>query len=201
VRVLAYTGLRFGEAAGLRVGSVDLVRGRLEVVDNVTEADGHLYEGSPKARRTRSVPVPRLLRAELAAHIKGKKPADRVFTTRRGRPLRNSNFRHHVFDSAVTRAGLAPLTPHDLRDTAASLSISAGANVKTIQRMLGHASAAMTLDIYAGLFDDDLDSVSACRMRPARTLRTQCGPRTTKRANTRSRNDLHRSGSGQHTGP
>lgn len=59
----------------------------------------------------------------------------------------------------MTRAGLAPLTPHDLRDTAASLAVSAGANVKTIQRMLGHASAAMTLDIYAGLFDDDLDAV------------------------------------------
>ncbi len=71
----------------------------------------------------------------------------------------NSNFRHDVFDPAVTRAGLAPLTPHDLCDTAASLAISAGANIKTIQRMLGHASAAMTLDIYAGLFDDDLDRV------------------------------------------
>lgn len=58
VRLLAYTGLRFGEAAGLRVRSVDLRRGRLEVVDNLTEADGRLYEGSPKARRTRSVPVP-----------------------------------------------------------------------------------------------------------------------------------------------
>jgi integrase len=58
VRLLAYTGLRFGEAAGLRVRSVDLVRGRLEVVDNLTEADGKLYEGSPKARHTRSVPVP-----------------------------------------------------------------------------------------------------------------------------------------------
>jgi hypothetical protein len=45
------------------------------------------------------------------------------------------------------------------RDTAASLAVSAGANVKTVQRMLGHASAAMTLDIYAGLFDDDLDAV------------------------------------------
>ena len=159
VRFLAYTGLRFGEAAGLRVRSVDLVRGRVEVVDNLTEADGRLYEGSPKARRTRSVPVPRLLRAELAAHIAGNKPGDRVFLTPRGGPLRNSNFRHYVFDPAVTRAGLAPLTPHDLRDTAASLAVSAGANVKTIQRMLGHASAAMTLDIYAGLFDDDLDAV------------------------------------------
>ena len=52
------------------------------------------------------------------------------------------------------------MTLHDLRHTAASLSISAGANVKAVQRMLGHASAAMTLDIYADLFDDDLNAVS-----------------------------------------
>lgn len=48
----------------------------------------------------------------------------------------------------------------DLRHTAASLAISAGANVKAIQRMLGHASAAMILDTYADLFDDDLDLVA-----------------------------------------
>lgn len=52
------------------------------------------------------------------------------------------------------------LTPHDLRHTAASLAVSAGANVKAVQRMLGHASAAMTLDRYADLFDDDLDAVA-----------------------------------------
>lgn len=52
------------------------------------------------------------------------------------------------------------LTLHDLRHTAASLAVSAGANVKAIQRMLGHASAAMTLDTYADLFDDDLDAVA-----------------------------------------
>jgi integrase len=44
--------------------------------------------------------------------------------------------------------------------TAASLAVSAGANVKAVQRMLGHASAAMTLDIYADLFDDDLEAVA-----------------------------------------
>lgn len=54
---------------------------------------------------------------------------------------------------------LERLTPHDLRHTAASLAISAGANVKAVQKMLGHASAAMTLDVYADLFDDDLDAV------------------------------------------
>lgn len=52
------------------------------------------------------------------------------------------------------------MTPHDLRHTAASLAISSGANVKAVQRMLGHASAAMTLDTYADLFDDDLDAVA-----------------------------------------
>ena len=52
------------------------------------------------------------------------------------------------------------ITPHDLRHTAASLAISAGANPKAVQRMLGHASAAMTLDTYADLFEDDLDNVS-----------------------------------------
>jgi integrase len=52
------------------------------------------------------------------------------------------------------------VTPHDLRHTAASLAISAGANPKVVQRMLGHASAAMTLDVYADLFDSDLDSVA-----------------------------------------
>jgi hypothetical protein len=64
-----------------------------------------------------------------------------------------------MFDRACAAAGLTGLRPHDLRHTAASLAVSAGANVKAVQRMLGHASAAMTLDIYAGLFGDDLDSV------------------------------------------
>lgn len=50
--------------------------------------------------------------------------------------------------------------PHDLRHTAASLAISSGANAKAVQRMLGHKSAAMTLDVYADLFEDDLDAVA-----------------------------------------
>lgn len=54
---------------------------------------------------------------------------------------------------------LTRLTPHDLRHTAASLAISAGANVKAVQKMLGHVSAVMTLDVYADLFADDLDAV------------------------------------------
>lgn len=52
------------------------------------------------------------------------------------------------------------MTLHDLRHTAASLAVQSGAHVKTIQRMLGHTSASMTLDVYADLFDTDLDHVS-----------------------------------------
>ncbi|MEV4954024.1 tyrosine-type recombinase/integrase [Paenarthrobacter nitroguajacolicus] len=52
------------------------------------------------------------------------------------------------------------VTPHDLRHAKGSRAISTGANVKSVQRMLGHASAAMTLDVYADLFDDDLDTVA-----------------------------------------
>lgn len=72
------------------------------------------------------------------------------------------------------------MTIHDLRHTAVSLAVSAGANVKAVQRMLGHASAAMTLDVYSDLFDDDLDTVadrldqavaamSVSKLRPAPT--------------------------------
>jgi integrase len=52
------------------------------------------------------------------------------------------------------------IIPHDLRHTAASPAVSAGANVKAVQRMLGHAKASMTLDVYAELFDADLDDVA-----------------------------------------
>nr|WP_205751916.1 tyrosine-type recombinase/integrase [Cryptosporangium phraense] len=73
---------------------------------------------------------------------------------------RSPNFRRRSFDKAATAIGLPGLTPHELRHTAASLAVSAGANVKAVQQMLGHASAAMTLDVYAGLFDDDLDTLA-----------------------------------------
>jgi integrase len=74
-------------------------------------------------------------------------------------------FSRATFNAAVARCvANDPTFPrmsiHDLRHTAASLAVSAGANVKAVQRMLGHASAAMTLDVYADLFDDDLDDVA-----------------------------------------
>jgi site-specific recombinase XerC len=77
-----------------------------------------------------------------------------------GGPLRLDNWRRRVFDPACKALGLTDVSPHDLRHTAASLAIQRGANVKTVRRMLGHASAAMTLGGCAALFSDALDSVA-----------------------------------------
>ncbi len=89
------------------------------------------------------------------------RPRDELaFPSPHGAVLRNRNARSAWFDAAARAIGESGLTPHELRHTAASLAIKAGANVKAVQRMLGHASAAMTLDRYADLFDDDLDDVA-----------------------------------------
>jgi len=174
IRLLAFTGLRFGEVAGLRVGRVDLLRRRLEVVEAISEVDGKLISGEPKTHQRRTVPFPRSLAEPLSLVMAGRGADELVFPARNGQALRNANFRRRVFDPAVRSAGLDKLTPHDLRDTAASLAVSAGANVKAVQRMLGHASAAMTLDVYAGLFDDDLDAVAE-RMDAAAASSAQAG--------------------------
>ena len=65
-----------------------------------------------------------------------------------------------IWKPAVEAAGLEQLRIHDLRGTAASLMISSGANIKAVQRQLGHASAAMTLDLYGHLYEDDLDTLA-----------------------------------------
>ena len=70
-------------------------------------------------------------------------------------------FRRAAFDEAAAAIGLPGLHPHELRHSAASLAIAAGADVKVVQQMLGHASAAMTLDRYGHLFGDRLDQVAA----------------------------------------
>ena len=169
VRVLAYTGMRWGEATAVRVRRLDLMKRRIEVVHTAVELNGEMTYGTPKTHQRRSVPVPRSLVDALAQHVAGRGPDDLVFTTARGEVMRNHNFRSRVFKPAAEFIGVPGLTPHDLRHTAASLAVQAGANVKAVQRMLGHASAAMTLDVYAGLFNDDLDAV-ADRLDAAATL-------------------------------
>ena len=164
VLVLAYCGLRWGEAVGLRVKDIDMLRRRINVTVNAVEVGDRIEVGTPKTHKRRSVPFPAGLAVPFARLCEGKTPEQLVFADRRGgymRRTRTDESSRGWFSQAVRRAAVPTMTPHDLRHTAASLAVQAGANVKAVQRMLGHASAAMTLDVYADLFDDDLDNVAA----------------------------------------
>jgi integrase len=154
----AYTGLRWGEIRALRVKRVDLERGRIDVAEAMP--DESVVLDTPKNHKRRTVPVPRFVVEELALQVEGRSPDDLVFTNSDGGMLDQSNFRRNVWKPAVTACGFDWLTPHDLRHTTASLAVSAGANVKALQRLLGHASATVTLDTYSGLFDSDVDAVA-----------------------------------------
>ncbi len=158
---LGWSGLRWGETVALRVGRVNPKRRRVRVEESGTEIGGRLAFGSTKTHETRTVIVPRFVMTRLAPLLEGKDSDDLVFTAPGGGPLRHSNFTRRVWKPAVAAAGVPKdLVVHDLRDTAASLAISAGASIKAVQRMLGHASAAMTLDTYGSLFEEDLEALA-----------------------------------------
>ena len=160
VRFLAYTGLRWGEMAALRVCDVDPLRRRMHIARSVTEDNGRLIFDTTKTGEARTVPLPRFLAEQIAVSVAGKGTDDLVFEGTRGGVLRNGNFNRRTFARAATAIGEPELTPHGLRHTAASLAIAAGANVKVVQQMLGHATASMTLDLYGHLFPDQLDDVA-----------------------------------------
>jgi integrase len=163
VLTLAYTGIRWGEAVALTVNDINLDRCRLAIHQTATEVDGLIHVGPPKSWEARSVPFPAFLAPRLETLIAGKKRNDLVFPARAGGYLARPDTawnRQSWWLTALRDAGLEHMTPHDLKHTAASLAVSAGANVKALQRMLGHKSAAMTLDTYADLFEEDLGSVA-----------------------------------------
>ncbi len=160
----AFGGLRTGELAGLRWNRVNLLRRRVEVIEQYDAATGSFVAPKSKAS-VRTVALPRLVGDALAAHatigfteqVQGD---GLVFTAPGGGVLDIDNFRARVWRPAVLRAGLDPLRIHDLRHTCASLAIAAGADVKLLQNMLGHASAAMTLDRYGHLMPGQAEAVA-----------------------------------------
>lgn len=168
----AYTGLRAGELFALRVGDLDLLRGRAHVRRAVAEVRGRLVESSPKSGRERTVPLPPFLRDMLRDHISASasSPDALVFTAGNGSPLRISNFYPRVFRPAADSVGLPRLRFHDLRHTCVAFLIAAGAHPRAIMERLGHSSIAVTMDTYGHLLpslDDDLTDALEARYRQA----------------------------------
>ncbi|MFI1948578.1 tyrosine-type recombinase/integrase [Streptomyces virginiae] len=167
IYIAAYTGPRFGEITALTVKRVDIERAEIRVVEAWSKIKSGYVIKETKNFERRTLPVPSFLMDELSAHVKGKSPDDLLFSSG-GERLTRSAFTSQ-WNAAVKGAGLTGkgLTPHKLRHTAASLAIAAGANVKDIQTMLGHKSAALTLDTYGHRWPEGLRTV-ASRMDVAR---------------------------------
>jgi integrase len=178
VLLLGTAGLRWGEAAALRVGDIDFLKRKVVLHENAVEVGSAMHVGTLKSGKNRTVILPAFVVDELARTCRGKQHGDLIWPNRYGKHLGPPASHDSWLSGAVERCQAAAtaararegneptthvfprVTAHALRHTAASLAVSAGANVKAIQRMLGHASAAMTLDVYADLFDDDLTVVA-----------------------------------------
>lgn len=165
VLLLGVGGMRWGEAAALRVSDIDYLRRRVRLHRNAVKVGGEMIVGTLKSNKNRTVALPGFAVDALADSAKGKGRDHLLWPSAAGGYLGPPSSVGSWLSGAVERCRAADetfprVTAHDLRHTAASLAISAGANPKVVQRMLGHASAAMTLDVYADLFESDLDAVA-----------------------------------------
>jgi integrase len=158
-RLMIVTGLRRGEAIGLRWEDVDFESQCLFVTQQITDIRGKLVVGTPKTRRgRRAVPVDvvtvdllrehrRVQDAERAAWGSASRHQGLVFCREDGRPLRPEYVTRH-FQALAMKAGLPSIRLHDLRHTNASLALAAGIDIKVVSERLGHSTMAVTADLY-----------------------------------------------------
>lgn len=159
LRLLVATGMRRGEALALRWPDVDLTGGSLRVRGTLTRVGGELVVTPPKTERSRrtvplspaSVALLKALRAQQATErLKAGSmwtETGHVFTTEFGTPVEPRNALR-ALTTAAKAAGLAGIGLHTLRHTAAAVMLEAGVPLKTVSELLGHASVAVTGDIY-----------------------------------------------------
>src|SRR3954452_10836543 len=154
------TGMRWGELAGVQVGDLITVPGRglrLQRTVLASNVGGEHYVDTLKNPRSRTVPLVPELHPVIERRAKGRGATDWLFPAPAGGLLRESNWKRSVrWSDAVKQLGYPTLRVHDLRHTAASLWLASGADPKVVQAVLGHFSAAMTMDVYGHLIAANL---------------------------------------------
>jgi integrase len=163
--LIALRGLRWGEACGLRWEDLDLDYAELRVVRQVQRRAGKVVQSEPKsAAGNRMLALDhttvtalrqhrhRQLQEGLAAGARWRE-GGWVFTYPNGRPVAPDSLTR-LFAKLVTCSGLPPIRLHDLRHGAASLALSAGAELKVVSAMLGHSSIQLTADTYTSVLPD-----------------------------------------------
>jgi integrase len=169
VTLVLYTGLRQGEALGLRWSDVDVEARALSVrvaLQRVFPPQGRsrLELVEPKTRKSRRpVPFPPLV-ADVLRVQKARQAEDRlgagprwmepipglVFTTHHGTPLDGRTVTAQ-FQAALARAGLARRRFHELRHGCATLLLASGVDLKVVSQLLGHSTIALTANTYTGV--------------------------------------------------
>ena len=160
----AYTGLRWGELAGLRRSDVDFDRNVITVTRKLAEVNGKLSFGPPKsAAGRRIVGMPSFVARSLAVHIDLYAlpgAAGLIFPSVDGKPMRRSNFRRRVWEPATAEVGMTGFRFHDLRHTAATLAAASGASLRALMARIGHASARAALRYQHVIDGQDADIVA-----------------------------------------
>lgn len=149
------TGLRRGELLGLQWGDMDFDNLTIEIKRNVTytKRNGIVVDTPKTENSERTIPILSALaellkRYKLQYHPFGKSNAF-VFPSDKGNTLpRDPNAITRKVKNFMKRNGLPDLSPHDLRHSCATLLLSNGADIKSVQEILGHTDASTTLNFY-----------------------------------------------------
>lgn len=159
-----FAGLREGECLGLSWSQVDFDRRQITINQQLQKdkSKGGEYYIAPftKSSKPRTIKLAPIavdyLRREQKRQATNKLQAGQmwsntnnlVFTNETGGNLKIFTFYSH-FKRIAAKIGRSDARPHDLRHTAATVAIASGADVKSVQSMLGHATASFTLNVYA----------------------------------------------------
>lgn len=152
------TGLRLGELRALRWRDVDRERRLIRVERAYSRQEVRRPKTDSGIRSVPLFPSVEAAFRELAARAveRGRyAPEELIFGSIRGKPLQPSNFRQRVWDPALRRAGFdgEGYRFHDLRHTCVSRLVAAGADIKLVQAVAGHANPLITLKRYSHLLD------------------------------------------------
>lgn len=159
-----FAGLREGECLGLSWKQVDFERGRITISQQLQreKVKGGRYYIAPstKSGKPRTIEPPPVafeyLRAERVKQLENRlkagplwsNPDDLVFTDETGKHYAIFTF-YKRFKAIAASIGRPDARPHDLRHTTATVAIASGADIKSVQDLLGHATASFTLNVYA----------------------------------------------------